>query len=170
MNINWQVILGFINLVLIVGTGSLLWYQIRSNHEWNRRKATNDLFTETILGSVANIRHELEKKINPYDKSQTYDTMKDKLTPEDIQLLRDLLNYLEQMCLAIKHGIIDEDIAFDCAENLIPAYWRWAEPFIKTWRIHSPRVWIEIENQVNLWKKQEEKLITKIITPGKGHL
>jgi len=149
----------------------LILYQIRSTHDWNRRKATHDVLTEIILGSFVGIRRTLEKKIDPYDKSQDYEKKAQELTTDDIQLLGDLLNYLEQMCLAIKHGIIDDDIAFDCASGLLVAYWRWAKPYIDSERVYSPRMWIEIQDRAGIWAEREAKDISsRLVKPGKPAL
>jgi hypothetical protein len=170
VGVNWALILGFTNLALLALAGILLWYQIRSSHEWNRRKAAHDFLGEIILGKFVEIRRKLEEKIDPYDLNQTYATKKGDLSTEDTLLLRELLNYLEELCLAIKHGIIDEDIAYESVPVLLCTYWRWAEAYVHAERRHSPLIWIEVENVVKRWKQRMEKDRCNLVKPGKGRL
>jgi hypothetical protein len=156
---DWPTILGAANVAAIVVSVALIWLQIRKTQEWNRRKATHDFVTRVIFGSVAKIRSVLEQKINPYDEEQDYATMQQNLTEEEVRLLRDLLNYLEIMCLGIKHGILDNTIAYDCACVVLRIYCRWAQPYIDSAQddIRFPFNWIEMEHRNRRWTKRLEQ-------------
>lgn len=159
-----------INIVILAGTGVLLWYQIRSNHEWERRKTTNDVLMDMMAGRFTQLRRNIELKIDPYDVGQSYTTKKAELTAADEQTLTDLLNYLEQVCVAIKHGILDEDISFEMLQPMVGAYWRWAEPYVLSQRIYSPRIWLEIQEAESQWREREKKTRDGLRLPRKPRL
>jgi hypothetical protein len=164
----WDLILHTIELLILLGSVFFLWRQISSSHEWNRRKTTHDMLSGLLNSRFTTIRRDLEKKIDPYDASETYSTKKAELTPEDKNSLKDILNYLEEMCAGIKHDIIDDAIAYDCCSGILRNYARWAKPFIQERRALHSLIWIEIEDRAKKWDDRYESL--SLIRPGKKPL
>ena len=132
--------------------------QLRGTHEWNRRKAAHDLIFEASLGSFRALRDRLEQKIDVYNPDQTYASVKDTLDKEDHVYLDATLNFFENVCLAIKNNVINEDIIFQSLSAVMIAYMRWAEPYITHNRetIHFG-LWQEIDPFVDDWLEQHEQ-------------
>lgn len=59
-------IISGITLVVIAISTSLLYYQIKSFHEWNRRKETNDFLANIGYGKLAEVRERLRIYVNPW--------------------------------------------------------------------------------------------------------
>jgi len=177
----WTQMVNTITLVVLAITGALMWYQIRSNHDWNRRKETAERLSFIILGPFVELRRRLEQKADVYDPHADYSTVQ--LTPDEQRLLRDLLNYLEQLCIDIKNNLIDDDLAFDSASLVVIGYWRWARPYVAEVRkkIGTEEVLENLEETAARWDAREqanrerrelleEEKRRKRIMPGKGRL
>lgn len=121
-------------------------------HEWNRRKSAHDLVFEASLGRFASLRREVEGKINIYDLTQTYSTVKTDLDATDHHNLEAVLNFLENVCLAIKNNVVEEMIVYDSLSDILVAYMRWAAPYIRQNRQDiSEELWQEINPYAKRW-------------------
>lgn len=144
----------------------LLKLQIESTYKWNLRKNTHDYLNDAILGSLVMLRRKLEAKgIDPFDQNQVYNGQQ--LSALETLLVRDILNYMEQMSLAIDYQIIDELAAYDCARGVVLEYWRWAKPYVEERRkalIDQNRAeianaaWKSIEKLAAKWKNEWQSL------------
>lgn len=147
-------------------------------HEWNRRKSAHDLVFEASLGRFANLRREVERKINIYDLSQTHSTIKAQLDAADQLNIDAALNFLENVCLAIKNNVVDEMIVYDSLGDILVAYVRWAAPYIKQNRQDiSEELWREIDPWAKKWAMLAQERRTaledaraKTLTQGRGRL
>jgi hypothetical protein len=87
---------------IIVGvTAFLIWRQTKTAHDWNRRKATQEILDKLVMGECPELRHKLEQgcKCTIWDKNQTYETItkplsKDQKEEIDYYLAR-ILNFFE---------------------------------------------------------------------------
>lgn len=157
--------------LLLIGVGNLLVLrQIRSEQEWNRRNASQELLFNVILGRFGQMRRSLEEKVDIYDDTQTWATVKDKLTRQDMQTLDAILNYLEVMCLCVKNNVIDNDITFDAMDGIMFAYLRWAGPYIKVNRAIDAKMWTEIDGIATKWREKRAEIEQRAQTPGKRKL
>ncbi|MCR4320581.1 MAG: DUF4760 domain-containing protein [Candidatus Brocadiaceae bacterium] len=167
---NITALISIINLVVITSAAILLYRQIKTNHEWNRLKAAHDLILDSNLGTFRTLRNNLEKKIDIYDQAQTYATSKGSLDKEDHRALEAILNYLDNLCLAIKNNVVDKEIAFNCLAAILLAYQRWASPYIQECRKGNPLFWIEIDQLVNEWAKRIEEMTAPKVSPRRPKL
>ena len=153
-----------------VATGALLlYYQIRGQHEWNRRKAAHDLVFR-ITEDLRPLRRQLEGKIDVYDDRQTYLDLKERLDKEDHVVLDHILNVLENSCVAIKDGVADEDLIYNSFSGILLAYWRWAEPYVKQERAKSSLFWCEIIPFCERWSSRDQGRLSALIEPAKSKL
>src|SRR5687768_10999662 len=104
-----EVIISSIGVILVAVSGILLWYQIRSNHEWARRKATHDLLMDVVSGNFRQMRRRVDEKVDPYEPKETYSAMTSsgEFTELDTRNLIDVLNYLETVAISVKHDVLD---------------------------------------------------------------
>jgi Domain of unknown function (DUF4760) len=164
-------IVGVISIILV-------YIQMRKTHEWNRRKASHDTLSEVVTGSIAECRRILSVTFGTeIGTSETYSDVEARVNEEDRLILRhntrQILNYLEVLCVGMKNNVLDEDICYDYLMLPITRFWTWAKPFIKEERkIDSTDVlWIEVENYAKRWSRREEEekeqYLERLRVPGK---
>jgi len=151
--------------------------QIRKQHEWNRRRAAQDLTQHMIQGDFHSIRWKLGKYAHWYEASYTY---ADVATPENKEeldnLLKVYLSYFEGVALGIKHHVYDEDIAYEYFGAMIPEVYRWAKPYIDDLRRRAdePTIFIELITTAQRWQKKNTEFKkeheAKLNTRGKSAL
>ena len=171
-NLPWTayatVAIGLINLVAVAISLTFAYRQIKKTHQWNRRKASQDLITQLVIGDVREMRHRLETGfgVDIHDPQQSYANTLAKLTTDADRAelrytARILLNYFETIAVGIKNNILEEDICFDFAVNVVLAYWRWARPLVTEAQLHTPLTWNETENMVRTWTQRLDALLTQ---------
>ncbi len=157
--------------VLVAGVAAYrIYVEYRKNHEWNRRKAAHDLLFDASAGKFRDVRDKLESKIAIHDPAETYATSKGRLSVEDHLYLDTALNYLENVCLAVKNGVADEAIIFESLAAVILAYHRWAHPYIRQCRSLHQCIWVELDPYANKWSKQLTERTQRVIGDGRHPL
>lgn len=158
--------------ILILTISAILFYlQMKGNHEWNRRRTAHDLIFQSYIGHFSDLRAKLEHKINIYDETENYNEKKAELDEADHKVLDSILNYLDNVCLAVKDHVVSEDIIFDCLAGILLGYKRWAKPYIQSMRAQNPRVWIELDNhKVRTWPEKREQIISGLVQEGERKL
>ena len=128
-------IINFVTVLIIGISAILLWRQIKENHEWNRRKATQEVLNNLVFGEFPELRAKLEGefKCKIWEKSQNFQNLTEGLSEErtdDIKiLLSRILNILEAIAINIKNNIIDEDICYDYLGWIMSEYYRWSKQY-----------------------------------------
>jgi hypothetical protein len=140
--------------------------EISKAHEWNRRRSAHELTFEGSFGKVGDLRRlfEANDSIDIWDKNQTVATITNadgtpkKLTrPEQLQLDA-ILNFHENVCLAIKNRVVDEEIVYRALSDMMVAHFRWAGPYIEDCRTKkSSEFWIEIDPYELRWRVRAER-------------
>lgn len=148
------------NTAFVAVSAFLLWNQIRREHNWNRRKAAHDLLF-LASNDLRQLRDRLESKVDIWDDSQTYSNLKERLTKEDQRALDAILNYLENICLAVHNGVVDEKLIYDTLSGVVIAYRRWAGPYIKEQRGKNNLFWIGIEPYADSWQRKDRDMVHK---------
>ncbi|NVL90861.1 MAG: DUF4760 domain-containing protein [Desulfobacterales bacterium] len=173
-------------LTLIVNTLTFfaviasVWYvirQIKKEHEWNRRKSAQDLADRLMQGELAETRRKLEHVAKWYDFAHTYANVTDVEDKADLHHhIKNYLNFFEAIALGVKHGIYDEDIAFEYFGSVLPEVSRWSMPYINERRnlANDATIYIEIEAVAERWRERNEAHQRKVEeaarTPGKSAL
>jgi hypothetical protein len=170
-----SVVAAVANVCSVVIAGVAAWIvvrQLKTNHEWNRRKATHDVLVTLVTGEFPKLRERLQTECNCliYDESQTYGTAvkgadEDKIRKIDA-LVINMMNVLETVAIDIKHNIIDEDICYDYAGWLFTGLNRWAEPLIEKRRdiAGDPRVLGEFAYYARKWSQRMQNERAKLAT------
>lgn len=165
-----NLLLSLLTFIALVTSAILFYRQMSSNHEWNRRRTAHDLIFQSYIGHFSELRAKLEHKINIYDEAEDYNKKKSELDDRDHKILNSILNFLDNVCLAIKNNVVTEEIIFDCLAGILIAYSRWAKPYIQTKRAINPRVWIEIDPYVKDWEKKKKEILDGMVKEGKRKL
>lgn len=128
--------------------------EVAKAHDWNRRKSAHDMIFEASLGKFGELRRQFENGLNIYDPSQTCASQD--LSPAKKLQLDAALNFLENVCLSIKNNVVDEDIVYGALSDVLVAYWRWAQPYIRECRRISDDFWSEIDPYERRWREKAE--------------
>jgi hypothetical protein len=158
----------FMNVVAVGIATGLLYHQIKSNHDWNRRRTSHDLISGADTAAFRRWRNRLELKINIYDPTQHYRTHN--LCDADKLTLESILNYLENLSVAVKNNVVTESIMFDALSSVVIAYVRWARPYISECQKIDIGFWSELESLAERWKTWEAKRTEPRPIPGKKPL
>lgn len=118
----------------------LIYIQIRSNNEWNRRKSTLDILEKSTTGTFSNLFAKIKNlnarytKIEIQDRNHNYLNLYDLVNEnEKIELISDikqLLNIIENICISMKNDIIDEDITYNMLYTFLIDFYYWTKPYI----------------------------------------
>ena len=105
--------------------------QVNKEHDWNRRKAVVDLSLDYSSIERMAARRRLEEFADWYDPAQDFSTLTPQLQQDIAPDLKQLLNYLEGIAVAVKHNVYDRDIAYEFLGAHMPAVYRWSRPWIE---------------------------------------
>ena len=128
--------------------------EVAKAHDWNRRKSAHDLIFEASLGKFGELRRAFEDGVDIYDPAHTSATQP--LSPAKKLQLDAALNFLENVCLSIKNNVVDEEIVYGALSDVLVAYWRWSQPYIRECRQISADFWLEIEPYERAWRERSD--------------
>ena len=113
-------------------------------------------------------RRRLEEVADWYDPSQDYASLTEQQQRDIAPDLKQLLNYLEGIAVAIKHNVYDRDIAYEFLGAHVPAVYRWSKPWIEAMRVHAgdDSILEAMETLSLQWLARNEHLAQELATPG----
>lgn len=142
----------------------LAWRTLKENHEWNRRKSTDDALRFLVSGDYQRLTDQFHTVV-PFEEWSKVDTsykdICESLTEEEraiaIKCSWDLLNIFESICIGMKNGILDEDIAYDYLAFILPRFFHWSQHFIEERRdiSNEPRIYNELEGFARKWQARK---------------
>ena len=163
--------IGLAELVVLGLSAVLLYRELKSNHDWNRRRTAHDLIFEGSIGTFRRLRRALARvSDHMYQAGATSATLEPPLTGPEKLILEAILNYFENLALAVKNNVVDEDIAFESMGGVLLAYWKWAAPYVRECRGIDPMFWIQIDPIAAKWGKRKDDLVAKLVAQGKAKL
>ncbi|WP_159017449.1 DUF4760 domain-containing protein [Cognatiluteimonas profundi] len=141
--------------------------QVSKEHDWNRRKAVVELSLDYSSIERMDVRRRLERYADWYDPMQDYDTLAAGQQREIDADLKQVLNYLEGIAVAIKHNVYDRDIAYEFLGAHVPAVYRWSKPWIDRMRAHAGDASIleAVETLSAQWELRNRDLAQVLDTP-----
>ena len=149
-----------LTLLTIIISAALLYSQIRKEHEWNRRKTSQDLLMSLVAGDFTNLRRDLEVAfgVKLEDVNQSYRDIAaavdaDRRPALDFAVSK-LLNFYETIAIGIKNNVLEEDVCFDHFSWNLTRYWRWAEPYHRDRRGLDSTIWMEAAHYVDKWENR----------------
>jgi Domain of unknown function (DUF4760) len=142
--------------------------QVSKEHDWNRRKAVVELSLDYSSIERMAARRRLEEVADWYDPVQDYASLTEQQQRDLAPDLKQLLNYLEGIAVAIKHNVYDRDIAYEFLGAHVPAVYRWSKPWIDAMRVHAGDDSIlEARETLSLqWLARNEHLAQELATPS----
>lgn len=171
-NPQWLTLLfSFLGNVILGVSVYFLYKQIKTNHEWNRRKTSQELLNSLTLGEfpteLSRIRIKVKTKLgcDMQDRSKNYSHLKQCLSEEEIAEISTsiikVINVLETIAINIKNSIVEEDICYNFSYTFFIDYYYWAKPYIYECRKREDNEFIlaEYEYYALKWEKRlnEEK-------------
>jgi len=128
------------SLYLIFLGSVLVFYQIKINLNYNKRKAATDLMFKEVMEILQPAERELcnilDKKHLIFDSEEDYlqyverETIDDSEKKRVKELVKDILNFYERMAIGIFKGVYDEDICYDDKGLLMISFINWASSYI----------------------------------------
>lgn len=142
--------------------------QVSKEHDWNRRKAVVELSLDYSSIERMAARRRLEQVADWYDPGQDYASLSQEQQRDLAPDLKQLLNYLEGIAVAIKHNVYDRDIAYEFLGAHVPAVYRWSKPWIDAMRVHAgDESILEAMETLSLqWVARNASLAQELATPG----
>ena len=142
--------------------------QVNKEHDWNRRKAVIELSLDYSSIERMAARRRLEEVADWYDPAQDYATLSEQQQRDIAPDLKQLLNYLEGIAVAIKHNVYDRDIAYEFLGAHVPAVYRWSRPWIQAMRVHADddSILEALETLSGQWVARNAHLAQELATPG----
>jgi hypothetical protein len=142
--------------------------QVAKEHDWNRRKAVVELSLDYSSIERMAARRRLEEVADWYDPAQDYASLTEQQQRDLAPDLKQLLNYLEGIAVAIKHNVYDRDIAYEFLGAHVPAVYRWSKPWIEAMRVHAgdDSILEAMETLSLQWLARNEHLAQELATPG----
>jgi hypothetical protein len=141
--------------------------QVSKEHDWNRRKAVVDLSLDYSSIERMAARRRLEEYADWYDHAQDFSTLSPQRQQEIAPDLKQVLNYLEGIAVAVKHNVYDRDIAYEFLGAHLPAVYRWSRPWIEAIRTHAddPSILEAVETLSAQWELRNRDLAAVLETP-----
>lgn len=129
----------------------------RGNHDWNRRKAAQDIttaFNERVH------QPELLEKLLQYNERKKPIPADDllaafKASPSLGLTVHTLLNYYEALARGINQQIFDEKVIKAAKRSVMIRTFRLFEPYIKQRRLFTSDAWSELEGMVVTWEEED---------------
>lgn len=165
------VIISILALVLSAATAmftgfsfSVMLKSYRSEHDWNRRKATHDSLLIFTSGQSASLREKIVKIVGEEMwVHRNYNDAKAELSEEDLKKLNNalnrLLNLYELYSLQIRNNVLDENISYYYLAHALPSVYEWSKSFIEQLRFeHNERhLFIELEYLAEQWNELKKQ-------------
>ncbi|MCK5832010.1 MAG: DUF4760 domain-containing protein [Methylococcales bacterium] len=148
----------------------LLRIQHEEDHDWNRRLAAQ----ETLRGY-----HEIQVMVEAISEHFDYHNKTEGIPEKEFQekfngtkelqsRLHTVLNYFEGLARGIRQGIYDEEVIKASFRGHMIRVYESFKYYIGSRRItlHNPRIWIELEEMADKWKKEDKSILPQRIKTG----
>jgi len=155
-----------VGLVIAAVSATIALIEVRQNHQWSRRKASEETLSKLVIGDFPDTleRLILEFGWDPVNSSINYDDVAKKLNEQQKLLLdlllRRLLRILEALCIHIKHGILDEDICYDYLASMLTNLYLRCGHFIENERFarKDQRVFENFSKYAHDWDRRNSQV------------
>jgi uncharacterized protein YggT (Ycf19 family) len=164
---NFELITSLISTLALIATSVsavLIFIQIKSTNEWNRRKTTQEVLHNLTSGRLLELfrkvrdQNKLITDTEYQNKNFTYLHLFNKLNTADGIILEanivDILNILENVCISIKNNIIDQDITYNMLYTFFIDTYYWTKPYILKRRSieENDQIFAEFEYYATQWE------------------
>jgi len=121
-------------------TAFLIFTQIKSNHDWNRRKTSQEVLNSLTVGEFPNnlqkLRIAVREKLNQdiQNRQKSYTDFKEVLSADELKeynsIIIKIINILETISVYVKNSIVDEDICYNFSYTFFIDLYHWLKPYI----------------------------------------
>lgn len=118
----------------------LIYYQIKSTHDWNRRKTSQEVLNSLINGDfpkdLNKFRIIVKDKLNAdmQERNKNYNDLISVCTKEELREINSavisIINTLETISVYVKNSIVDEDICYNFSYTFFIDLYYWLNPYI----------------------------------------
>lgn len=141
----------------------LLQQQMKAQHDWNRR-VTTLRYSFSDNTHIREIRSKLDKHLKIASRQPGEISLEEiqKLSKSQYPSIRTdlqyLLGHLENMCVAMKNSIIDEQTCEDMLKGIVILYYRFFSQYIDDVRKirNNPRIYEHFEAYARKWDERKE--------------
>lgn len=159
---NYLTIIGFF---FICSSVIIIFFQVRINLRYNKRKAALDFCYSRIQNDlfplISQLKVILKKEFFVFTKEESLsDLLKsDKLSEDEKKKVKtivlDILNFYERMSIGIFKEVFDEDICYDDNGFNLIYFYDWVIPYVKEIQIKhkEERVFVNFEEIAERWKR-----------------
>ena len=115
----------------------LVFYQIRKNLNWNKKKCAEEALTRFSSGDLFKDVQILESEFEwlILKENRKYEDVIQALEDEKIQeldnVLKEIFRYFETVTIKIKHDVIDEDVCFDYLFSILTNFHIKCDKFVE---------------------------------------
>jgi uncharacterized protein DUF4760 len=140
--------------------------QVSKEHDWNRRKAVVELSLDYSSVERIAVRQRLEQFADWYDPAQSFLSLTEEQQREFVPDLKQMLNYLEGISVAVKHNVYDRDIAYEFLGAHLPAVYRWSRPWVESMRERAgdPSIFEAVETLSRQWELRNRDIADIVAT------
>lgn len=160
MSLNISEAIGLASAIGTLLAAFLIYFQIRSFEEWNRRQIGHQILNEFVSGTIENTLETLETKFG-------WDVLHDARTYREVvtvlpagtevheldRLLRRLLRRFEAICISVDHKIVNEATCRDYIFSLLTTIYAASRDFIEKERArrNEPKIFEFVESYAKKW-------------------
>lgn len=130
------------------------------NHEWNRRKAAQDVtLTYKQVVSTKNLQQHFDYVNNTTKRIPIEVVEKEFLDNAELKSdIHRLLDYFDALCRGVNHAVYDEEIIKTSWSGVITRTFDQFSPYIDWYRKDvNPKGWFETEILIDKWKHEDMK-------------
>lgn len=161
-----SVVISAVSTVILAISAALLYRQIKSTHDWNRRKTSQELLQNITQGefqqALSALREAVKEKlhVDMQDRNKNYADLADLLSKEEMRdVTRNLLivlNTMESIAIYMKNHVVDEDIVYNMSYTFFIDFYYWARPYIYDCRNLEDNEFIaaEYEHYAKAWAER----------------
>ena len=131
-----DILIKIISLGFVIFGSVIAYKTLKKNHEWNRRKSTQEVLKVLVLGDYPKFSKTLlDYDIKPFSKDESFNTTlpqigDEKIKNEIIYATKSIFNLFEFIAINIKNNTIDENICYDYLGWMYVEYYRWGKDYI----------------------------------------
>ncbi len=151
-----------------------VYYQLKVNLNYSKRKSSSDFIFEQIIPYLGKLEIELRTIVgNKYLLFSNNESLMLYLANSDIsdddknnvkKIVNRILNFYERMCICILKEVFDEDICYDDKGFNMISFYKWTIPYIQNIRreVNDERIYVNFEAISSKWIQRYNKNKTRI--------
>ncbi len=154
-----------LTLLIVTISAIIAGFTLYKFHEWNRRKSTQEILKDLVLGEYPKFSKQLlDNGAKPYDQNETYETFINTLKTDDAKAqvtsaTKSITNLYEFIAISLKNNVFDDNICYDYLGFMYKEFYRWSKPYIieEQNKGKSNRILCNFTERAEKWTERYEK-------------